>query len=91
MAQAAKRKVPHINMTAELEAAIAAAVGSKEVLCRNPGDPAEVRESLSRMARTFEDPAFFYADETAGEAGAVQALILVATLHLQHIKAGNTQ
>jgi hypothetical protein len=89
MTAAAFKKIPHIQMTPTLQAAIEAAAGCKEVLCRNPGDPAEVRESLSRMARSFEDPAFFYADEAAGEAGAVKALILLATLHLEHINAGN--
>lgn len=89
MSAPAFKKIPSIQMTAALQAAIEAAMGCTQVICRNPGDPAEVRESLSRMARSFEDPAFFYADEAAGEAGAVKALILIATLHLEHIQAGN--
>lgn len=83
-----KRAVPHIEITPALQEAIAAYSTGVRVRA-NPGDPEAVRSQLSTMARTFEDPAFFYTDETVSEADAVQELILIATLYREHLLAGN--
>jgi hypothetical protein len=85
-----KRPVPHINMTPALQEAITAYTVNvpSSVRC-NPGDAREVREAMGRQARSFEDPAFFYADEGIAEAQAVEHLILLAQLHLEHLRAGN--
>jgi hypothetical protein len=85
-----KRPVPHISMTEGLQAAIAAyTAGVPQNQRCNPGDVSEVRDAMGRQARSFEDPAFFYGDEGATEEKAVQHLILLATLHLEHIRSGN--
>jgi hypothetical protein len=82
---AAAKNIPRIQMTPALEAAIAALPPSEV----NRADPEAVRALLADVARSFEDPTFFYADESADELKAVGTLILVATLYMEHIKAGN--
>lgn len=98
MNKAAKRPVPHIIHTPELEAAAILVQGAKGAnglpvhLCENPLDVHAVRTSLSMAAHSFEDPAFFYEDEHAGaEMAAAENIILLATLLREHLKAGNTQ
>lgn len=87
MAAKASRAVPHITMTPALELAIA---GVKPISgVRNPANPLEVRAWMAGLANTFEDPTFFYADAADHETKAVETLIQVATLYLEHIRAGN--
>lgn len=81
------RAIPKITMTPGLDIAIAACAGIPEV--RNAADPAEVREAMARVSRSFEDPTFFYADAAADETKALETIIKVATLYLEHIRAGN--
>jgi hypothetical protein len=80
------RPIAHIALTPALEAAIAAA---PKAICPKPADPLAVRECMATLARSFEDPTFFYADEAADESKALETLIQVATLYLEHIRAGN--
>lgn len=87
MPAAKARAIPHIEMTPALEAAIQAY--GKGAADANPANPIHVREILARLARSFEDPAFFYADDAADETKALERLIQVATLYLEHIRAGN--
>lgn len=87
MAAKASRAVPHITMTPGLEAAIAAI--PEAFNGDNPANPQDVRERLGRVARSFEDPAFFFADDAADETKAIETLIKLATLYLEHIRAGN--
>lgn len=85
---AKKRPVPHINLTPELQAAIQAySAGAPPGQLVNPGDAALVRDAMARVAHSFEDPAFFYTDEAATEIAAIDHLILLATLHREHLKS----
>lgn len=83
---AKSRPVPHINLTPALEAAIVALPPAANV---NYADPHAVRGLLGNVAHSFEDPTFYFADEAADETKAVETLIKVATLYLEHIRAGN--
>jgi hypothetical protein len=82
----AKRPVLHIEMTPELEVAIRAAPLTEGM---NPADAQSVRDALSKVARTFEDPAFFYDSEPTLEIKSLDALISMATLLREHLRAGN--
>lgn len=83
-----KRPVPHIQMTPALKAAMEAYIAGIPTPERcNPGDIDQVKDQLGRIARTFEDPAFFYQDEGATEIGALHRLILIADLYRQHLLA----
>ena len=95
-AAAAKRPVPHINHTPEIEAAAIAVTnarvdGKPVVLVDNPLDVQQVREKLMGVGHLFEDPGFFFTDEPNGELIAVENLILLATLLREHLRAGNIQ
>lgn len=66
--------------------------GNPVFLCANPLDVHAVRAGLGNIARSFEDPAFWYEDEHAGaEVAAVDNIILMATLLREHLRAGNTK
>lgn len=97
MSAAAKRPVPHIQHTPEIEAAACAVVNAKVngkavVLCENPLDIHAVRTALGTVARSFEDPAFWFedADAAAVELSSAENIILLATLLREHLKAGNS-
>lgn len=94
---AARRAVPHINHTPELEAAAIAVVNAKDwqgrmiVLCTNPLDVHAVRQSMGMFQRWSEDIGFYSDGEPEGfELGSVENLILLATLLREHLRAGNT-
>lgn len=86
MSKPAKRPVLHIALTPELEAAIREAPGTEGM---NPAEPQSVRDALAKVARTFEDPAFFYDSEPTLEIKSLDALISMATLLREHLRAGN--
>ena len=92
-----RRPVPHIQHTPELEAAALAVLHAKDGagkpvnLCMNPLDPVKAREALAGVAAWFDDPNFFFSDDSPGaELAAAHNLALLATLHAAHLKAGNT-
>lgn len=91
-----RRAVPHIQHTPELEAAAVAvghatsSGGTPIMLCQNPLDVRQVREALQYVGKWFEDPAFFFPDDAAGELTAATNLVLLATLLREHLRAGNT-
>lgn len=93
----ARRAIPHINHTPDLEAAACAlttatsAAGHAVNLCGNPLDVHQVRDALKTVADWFEDPSFFGEGEPVQtELAAVNNLILLATLLREHLRAGNT-
>lgn len=96
-ALARRRPVPHIQTSAELEAAAIAVTNAKDGqgrpvhLCQNPLDVQRVRYALTSATAWFEDPNFFFADAEPGmgEIAAVENLILLATLLREHLRAGN--
>jgi hypothetical protein len=82
----AKRPVTHIALTPELEVAIRGAVPQEGM---NPAEPQSVRDALAKVARTFEDPAFFYDSEPTLEIKSLDTLLSLATLLREHLRAGN--
>jgi hypothetical protein len=97
MTETARRPVPHIQTSPELEAAAIAVTNAKDSqgnpvrLCQNPLDVVRVKYALTSVTQWFEDPTFFFADAEPGmgELAAVENLILLATLLREHLKAGN--
>jgi hypothetical protein len=106
MNQTARRPLPHIQHTAELEAAAIAVTNAKCCLCPgglpvnlvdNPFDVAQVREALANVSKWFEDPSFFMNDlpphshtPQDAELAAAVNLQLLSKLLSEHLKAGNT-
>jgi hypothetical protein len=91
-----RRPVPHIQHTADLEAAAIAvdnAIGPNGLpirLCQNTLDVERVRYALGTTAEGLKDPSFTYESEAASELIALDHLILLATLLREHLRAGNT-
>lgn len=92
-----RRPVPHIQHTPELEDAAIAVTNAKTskglaiVLCPNPLDVHQVRDSMKEVAKWTEDPAYYCADEGPdAELTACSNIILLATLLREHLKAGNS-
>jgi hypothetical protein len=97
MNETARRPVPHIQHTAELEAAAIAVNNAKGPnglpirLCQNPLDVERVRYALGAASEGLKDPTFTYeSDEPTVELTAIENLILLANLLREHLKAGNT-
>lgn len=98
MTETARRAVPHINQTAALVAAAAAvsrALGVPPIADNlrglNGWDVQQVRAAIGQVSIWRDDPSFYLEGETEGtEIGAVEFLILLATLLREHLKAGNT-
>jgi hypothetical protein len=97
MNETARRPVPHINHTSELEAAAIAVSNAHDSegkvvrLCGNPLDLGAVRQALQGVSQWFEDPTFYFHTESTSNAeiAAATNLILLATLLREHLKAGN--
>lgn len=98
MTKSARRPIPHIEYSAELEAAALAvsnaraANGHAVSLCANPLDVGGVRAAIASVARFFDDPAFYgeSEDQKAVELNAAENLTLLCALLTVHLKAGNT-
>jgi hypothetical protein len=96
MNQTARRPLPHIQYTAELEAAAVAVSIAKDGrgniirICKNPLDVEQVRYALGAAAEGLKDPSFTYeSEEPTVELMAIENLVLLATLLREHLKAGN--
>lgn len=97
MTETARRPVPHIKHTEALEAAAIAVTNAKTskgqaiMLCPNPLDIHQVRDSMREVAKWTEDPGYYCQDEGPdAELTACNNLILLATLLREHLRAGNT-
>ncbi len=97
MTESARRPIPHIQHTQALEDAAIAVTNAKTsagkliILCPNPLDVHEVRDSLKEVAKWTEDPGYYCQDEGPdAELTACSNVILLATLLREHLKAGNT-
>jgi hypothetical protein len=91
-----RRPVPHILHTDALEGAAIAVCNAKDsagkpiMLCPNPMDVHAVRDSMTEVLNWAKDPAYYCQDEGEGaEIAALKNLILLSTLLLEHLKAGN--
>jgi len=96
-AAGARRAVPNIVTSPALLAAAAALSAAKATypdalrLVTNPYDVQQVRDALQAVGNWFADPTFFFSDDTQGERGAADCLILLATTLREHLAVGNTR
>lgn len=93
MSETARRPIPHINHTmalAQAATAITNAVIPDELQpVRNVMSIDQVRTAVLLMAEHIESSGIA-ADNPEKELQLVDYLILLATLHREHLKAGNT-
>jgi hypothetical protein len=93
MSETARRPIPHINHSVALAQAASAlsnaSVPQDLTPVANPMAVPQVRRALQEIGKWFEDPTFYFPDDSDGELKATEYLVILSTLHREHLKMGN--